>query len=85
MSNKDNHIPRFTDEATYLWGMMADERRKLLLANVFCAKCGGVTTMVEFSGEVHSSGALALQGLCCQCGDPVARVIETGELFRDRN
>jgi NAD-dependent SIR2 family protein deacetylase len=49
--------------------------KKLLLANVYCGKCGESTTITNFS-EVVRSGDLLLVGKCAECHDDVVRVIE---------
>jgi len=48
-----------------------------LLANVWCKKCAGSTTIVNFGGTVEG-GDLILRGFCSQCGAEVTRLIEGG-------
>ena len=69
-------IPNFTSPAAKLWTAIPSDKRKLLLANVYCCKCGGSTTITNFSGVVKS-GDLLLVGKCAACHGDVARVIET--------
>lgn len=52
-------------------------RRKKLLANVWCTRCGAVTTITAYHGAVVK-GDLVLTGVCSTCGGPVRRLIETG-------
>jgi hypothetical protein len=68
-------IPYFTVPATKLWATLPLATKKLLLANVYCGKCRGSTTITNFSGVVRS-GDLLLVGECAECHDDVARVIE---------
>jgi hypothetical protein len=68
-------IPNFTAPAAKLWATIPTATKKLLLANVYCAKCGGSTTITNFSGVVKS-GDLLLVGKCAEGHGDVARVIE---------
>ena len=70
-------IPNFTAPAAKLWATLPLATKKLLLANVYCGKCGGSTTITNFSGVVKS-GDLLLAGKCAECHGEVARVIEMG-------
>ncbi len=70
-------IPNFTAPAAKLWATLPIATKKLLLANVYCGRCRGSTTITNFSGVVRS-GDLLLVGKCAECHDDVARVIEMG-------
>ena len=66
---------QFTPAAAVLWGAIPKEAREQILANVFCAHCGGITTIKTFSGEAKN-GNVILKGFCAKCGQQVARVVE---------
>ena len=66
----------FGRQAKRLWERIPEESRQNLLANVWCGKCGGGTTIVKFRGEVEG-GDLILRGGCSRCGSQVARHIES--------
>jgi hypothetical protein len=46
-----------------------------VLHNVWCPHCGDMTTMRDFTGEVHGR-SLVLFGKCMRCRGKVARVLE---------
>jgi hypothetical protein len=46
-----------------------------ILHNVWCPHCGDMTTMTDFTGEVHGR-SLVLSGTCVTCRGKVARVLE---------
>jgi len=69
-------IPKFTAPAAKLWAAISNDNKKLLLANVWCGKCGHAVTITNFSGAVKG-GDLLLVGKCAECHGDVARVIET--------
>lgn len=68
-------IPKFTAPAAKLWSTIPADTKRILLANVWCGKCRHEVTITNFSGAVRS-GDLLLVGLCSECHDDVARVIE---------
>ena len=70
-------IPKFTAPAAKFWATLPADTKKLLIANVWCGKCRHEVTITNFSGAVRS-GDLLLVGLCSECHDDVARVIEMG-------
>jgi len=69
-------IPTFTAPAAKLWAAISSESKKLLLANVWCGKCGHAVTIKNFSGAVKA-GDLLLVGKCSECHGDVARLIES--------
>lgn len=75
MSTKS--IPKFTAPAAKLWATIPSDTKKQLLSNVWCGKCRHDVTITNFSGAVRA-GDLLLVGLCSECHDHVARVIEIG-------
>jgi hypothetical protein len=68
-------FPQLTPAAKKLWLAIPGEIRSQLLTNVYCGQCGGVTTMVNYSGSV-TSGVVVLVGRCINCDAEVARVID---------
>lgn len=72
----DKPVPnRFSHRANHLWESIPENARKVLLANVWCWKCAGSTTIVNFRGTVEG-GDLILRGFCSRCGTKVARLVE---------
>lgn len=69
-------IPEFSTEAAKLWAKLSVESKKRLLSNVWCGKCRHAVTITNFTGVVKSRDLL-LVGKCAECGDDVARVIES--------
>ena len=69
-------IPNFTGPAAKLWAAIPEGTRKLLLANVWCSKCGHEVTILNFTGIVKSQDLL-LVGKCSECRGDVARLIES--------
>lgn len=72
MNSKDN-IQSFA--AMKEWLAIPESFRKRLISNVYCAKCKGETTIVNFSVVPDKLGVV-LQGNCKTCDHAVARVIE---------
>lgn len=68
-------IPKFTKPAAKLWGEIPPHVRKLLISNVWCGTCRRDVTITNFTGAVRG-GELLLVGLCAECRNDVARVIE---------
>jgi hypothetical protein len=56
------------------WSKIPSNMQQLLIANVFCPKCG-VTTIVDYGVQKDRFG-LVLKGSCKQCGGSVARAVE---------
>lgn len=69
-------LPKFTAPAAKLWDALPADKRKLLLANVWCGNCRHSVTIVNFSGAVKA-GDLLLVGKCSECHGDVARLIES--------
>jgi hypothetical protein len=67
--------PSFTPAAQILWNAIPSHFQERIVHNVWCPHCGDMTTMAEFSGEVHGK-SLVLQGTCVTCHGKVARVLE---------
>ena len=69
-------IPYFADDpAIKLWGKVTDEGKRLILANVWCGKCGHGVAIEDYTGSVVG-GDLLLTGKCSDCHGDVARVVE---------
>jgi hypothetical protein len=68
-------FPQLTPDAKKLWLAIPGEIRRQLLSNVYCGHCGGVTSMVNYSGSV-TSGVVVLVGHCITCDAEVARVVD---------
>src|SRR5438552_16668654 len=67
--------PPFTHAAQILWDAIPSHFQERVLQNVSCPHCGDMTTMTDFTGEVHGK-SLDLQGTCVTCRGQVARVLE---------
>ena len=67
--------PSFTPAAQILWDAIPSHFQERVLHNVWCPHCGDMTTMTNFSGEVHGR-SLVLRGTCVTCRGKVARVLE---------
>jgi hypothetical protein len=67
--------PRFTPAAHILWNAIPQHFQEQVLHNVWCPHCSDMTTMTEFTGEVHGR-SLVLRGTCVRCHGKVARVLE---------
>lgn len=74
MHNSANNA--FTPTAVALWQRIPAWAQAKLLANVWCSRCGRVTGITDFRGEVVS-GDLVLTGACSVCGATVKRLIES--------
>lgn len=68
-------LPSFTSPAAKLWRSIPPETRKVLLSNVWCVQCRHEVTITNFTGVVKG-GDLLLVGLCSECRQDVARLIE---------
>jgi hypothetical protein len=57
------------------WDAIPQHFQERVLHNVLCPHCGDMTTMTDFTGEVHGR-SLVLQGTIVTCRGRVARVLE---------
>jgi hypothetical protein len=64
-----------TPAAQILWDAIPLHFQERILHNVSCPHCDDMTTIMEFTGEVHGK-SLVLRGLCVTCRGKVARVLE---------
>jgi hypothetical protein len=67
--------PSFTPAAQILWDAIPQHFQERILHNVSCPHCQDMTTMTDFTGEVHGK-SLVLRGTCVKCRGKVARVLE---------
>lgn len=67
--------PPLTPAAQILWNAIPSHFQERILHNVWCLYCGDMTTMTDFTGEVHGK-SLVLRGTCVTCRGKVARVLE---------
>jgi hypothetical protein len=67
--------PPFTLAAQILWDAISPHFQEHILHNIWCPHCRDMTTMTEFSGEVHGR-SLVLCGTCVSCRGKVARILE---------
>jgi hypothetical protein len=67
--------PSFTPAAQVLWDAIPQHFQEQILHNVWCPHCPDMTTMTDFTGEVHGK-SLVLFGQCVRCHGKVARVLE---------
>jgi hypothetical protein len=58
-----------------LWDAIPSHFQARILHNVWCPHCGDMTTIMDFTGEVHGR-SLVLRGACITCRGKVARVLE---------
>jgi hypothetical protein len=65
----------FTPAAQLLWDAIPQHFQERVLHNVSCPHCDDMTTMTDFTGEVHGK-SLVLRGTCVNCRGKVARVLE---------
>lgn len=68
-------MKNFSNKAERIWSKIPPDIQKRLLTNVYCAQCGGVTTITDYTGRIVN-GDLILKGSCVRCGNPVTRLIE---------
>jgi hypothetical protein len=71
---RDVSVP-ITPAAQILWDAIPSHFQEQVLHNVWCPHCGDMTTMTNFTGEVHGR-SLVLRGACMTCRGKVARVLE---------
>jgi hypothetical protein len=65
----------FLLQAAALWKNIPEDKKQIIINNVYCGQCHTGVTMVDFNGFTEGS-SLILQGFCDVCGKKVARVIE---------
>ena len=68
-------LPSFTKPARRRWDAIAPGIRQRLLANVWCARCSGETTITDVAARIERRN-LVLTGRCARCRHEVARLIE---------
>ena len=74
--------PAFTPVAQILWDTIPSHIQERILQNVSCPHCDDMTTMTDFTGEVHGR-SLVLRGMCVTCRGKVARVLEGAPVRED--
>src|SRR6266540_4383910 len=74
--------PAFTPAAQILWDAIPQHFQERILHNVWCPHCGDMTTMTDFTGEVHGK-SLVLRGTCVTCRGKVTRVLEGAPVRED--
>jgi hypothetical protein len=67
--------PSLTPAAQILWDAIPPHFQERIVYNVWCPHCREMTTMTDFTGEVHGK-SLVLRGTCVNCQGKVARVLE---------
>ena len=67
--------PSFTPAAQILWDAIPSHFQERILQNVSCPHCQDMTTMTDFTGEVHGK-SVVLFDKCGRCKGKVARVLE---------
>jgi hypothetical protein len=67
--------PPFTPAAHILWNAIPSHFQERVVHNVWCRYCSDMTTMTDFTGEVHGR-SLVLRGMCVTCQGKMARVLE---------
>ena len=65
----------FSPQAAVLWKNIPEDKKQVILNNVYCGQCRSAVTIINASGFTEGS-SLVLQGSCGVCGGNVARVIE---------
>jgi len=65
----------FTPAAHILWDAIPSHFQERIVHNVWCPHCGDMTTIMDFTGQVHGK-SLVLYGSCVTCRGKVARVLE---------
>ena len=74
----DTEKSPFTPAAAALWRKIPDWAQDKLLANVWCSRCGAMTTITAYQGAVIKDN-LVLTGACSTCGGPARRLIEVDD------
>lgn len=65
----------FSPHAKAFWNKIPAGIQKRLLNNVWCSRCGEMTTITDYSGTIENDD-LILNGFCIRCGNPVSSLIE---------
>jgi hypothetical protein len=78
MTRDDPTNSAFTPAAVAVWRQIPDWAQEKLLANIWCSRCGAMTTITAYQGAVVK-GDLVLTGACSTCGGAVKRLIETDD------
>lgn len=65
----------FASQAAALWEKIPEDKKQIILNNVYCGLCHRAVTMINVSGFTEGA-SLVLQGNCGVCGKNVARIIE---------
>ena len=65
----------FIPAAQILWDAIPPQFQERIVHNVWCPYCREMTTIANFTGEVHGR-SLVLRGTCVTCRGKVARVLE---------
>lgn len=67
-----------SEKAEQLWREIPEPIQESLIENVFCRSCLDSVHIVNFTLEMaEAERDIVLQGECEQCGNPVARYIES--------
>lgn len=67
-----------SEKAERLWREIPEPIQESLIKNVFCRSCQGSVHIVNFTVEMAEAARdIVLQGECEQCGNRVARYIES--------
>ena len=69
-------MSNFTPEAKKIWEEISAFAQEKLISNVYCGQCMGMTTIIDFKGELKAED-LVLSGKCQTCGSEVARLVES--------
>jgi hypothetical protein len=74
-SRKDKLQNRREDNAMAKWMAISQIDRAMIMENVWCGGCKGMTTIVDYQVQSERQD-LILKGYCAKCGNEVARVVE---------
>lgn len=67
-----------SEKAEQLWREIPEPIQEQLIENIFCRSCRGSVRIVHFIVEMADAERdIVLQGECEQCGNEVARYIES--------
>jgi hypothetical protein len=66
---------RLKDNAMAKWMAISQIDRAMIMENVWCGGCKGMTTIVDYQVQSERQD-LILKGYCAKCGNEVARVVE---------
>jgi hypothetical protein len=68
------HRSLFSPAALKLWDQLDSSTQAKLLGNVWCAACRKTVHIIVESARLEKG--LLLEGLCAECGEHVARLID---------